>query len=72
MIRLTDGRAGEGLIAVLKLRVTMVKSLITTGGKVDVLVIFRQNLPHVSLVEVTNNNRGCLRMSILKSIYYSV
>ena len=69
MIRLTKGRAGEGFIAVLSIYSC---SFPTMGGKVDVLVIFRQNFPHVSLVEVTNNNRGCLRMSFLKSIYYSI
>ena len=51
----------------------MVMSRITTGRKVNVLVIFRQNVPHISPVKVGNNNRCCLVTSMaIISINYSI
>ena len=71
MIRLTDGRAGEGLIAVLKLRVTMVKSLITTGGKVDALVIRQEPYHQRSRDQLVTLINFLINLSIRNSYFPS-
>lgn len=72
MISLAKRRPGEGFETVLDFRITMVKSLITSGGEVHMLVVVGQNFPQASPVEVSHNNDSCLGVSFLQSSNYSI
>ena len=68
VISLPKSRAGEGFVAALECCITMVKDLVSTCGEVNVLIVLGQDFLHVSSVESTNNNEGCLWVHILQTI----
>ena len=57
---LPKGGAREGLICILEGSVNMVECVLTTRRTADVLMVSRQDFPHLGVVKITGHNKRSL------------
>ena len=54
MISFSERSAGEGLICVAEVRITMIQGFTSPGSTIDMLIEFRESCFQISLVKIPN------------------
>jgi hypothetical protein len=62
MVSFSERRAGEGLICVVEVRITMIQGFASPGCAIDVLIEFREPCFQVSFVKIPSYNKCSLRI----------
>ena len=60
VVSFSDRRAGQGLMCVAEVRVTMIQGFSTPGCAIDMLIKFRESSFQISLVKIPSNNECSL------------
>ena len=62
MVSFSERRAGEGLICIEEVRITMIQGFTNPGCAIDMLIEFRDSYFPISLVKIPSYNEWSLRI----------
>ena len=63
MVSFSERGAGQGLICVAEVRVTMIQGFSTPGCAIDMLIKFRESCFQISFVKIPSYNECSLRIN---------
>ena len=63
MVSFSERRAGEGLICVAEVRITMIQGFTSPGSTINMLIEFRESCFQISLVKIPSYNECSLRIN---------
>ena len=62
MVSFSERRAGEALICVTEVRITMIQGFTNPGSTIDMLIEFMESYFQISLVKIPSYNECSLRI----------